>query len=235
MTGAATAAPVPPSAPHRRWRIAFAGLLVVAFCGFIALGVWQVQRMAWKHDLIARVDARIHAAAMPAPARTQWSAINEADDSYRRVSVSGRFVPDGATRTQAVTELGGGFWLLQPLRTEAGDYVLVNRGFVPAGGTAVPAPEGRVVVEGLLRMSEPEGGFLRRNAPQQDRWYSRDVAGIAAQLGVAEGVGLGVGGDVAGHLSCESDRIAMRIFHGALPSGCVWGRLAQRLGRHDGR
>ena len=184
MTGAATAASVPPSAPRRRWRIAFAGLLVVAFCGFIALGVWQVQRMAWKHDLIARVDARIHAAAMPAPSRTQWPVINEADASYRRVSVTGRFLPDGATRTQAVTELGGGFWLLQPLRTEAGDYVLVNRGFVPAGGTAVPAPEGRVVVEGLLRMSEPEGGFLRRNAPQQDRWYSRDVPAIARRHGL---------------------------------------------------
>jgi len=42
-------------------------------------------------------------------------------------------------------------------------------------------------------------------------------------------------GDVTGHQSYESDRIAMRIFHGALPSGCVWGRLAQRLRRHDGR
>ena len=115
------AAATHPPAPHRRWRVAFAGLLVVAFSGFIALGVWQLQRMAWKHDLIARVDARIHAAAVPAPPRTQWAAINEGDDSYRRVSVSGRFVPDGATRTQAVTELGGGYWLLLPLRPEAGD------------------------------------------------------------------------------------------------------------------
>ena len=62
-------------------------------------------------------DTRGAAAAVPAPSRTQWPAINEADDSYRRVSVTGRFLPDGATRTQAVTELGGGFWLLQPLRT----------------------------------------------------------------------------------------------------------------------
>ena len=87
------------------------------FAGLCALGVWQVERLAWKRDLIARVDARIHAAAVPAPSRTQWPAINEADDSYRRVSVTGRFLPDGATRTQAVTELGGGVWLLQPLRT----------------------------------------------------------------------------------------------------------------------
>ncbi|HEV7270239.1 SURF1 family protein [Pseudoxanthomonas sp.] len=176
-------------APRRRWRVAFAGLLAVAFCGFIALGVWQLQRMAWKHDLIARVDARIHAAAVPAPSRARWASVSDANDSYRRVSVSGRFLPDSETRTQAVTELGGGFWLLQPLQTDDGDYVLVNRGFVPIGGAVSPAPDGRVVVEGLLRMSEPEGGFLRRNVPAQDRWYSRDVVAIARKHRLpAEGV-----------------------------------------------
>ena len=178
------AAATRPPAPRRRWRVAFAGLLAVAFCGFIALGVWQLQRMAWKHDLIARVDARIHAAAVSAPSRARWASVSDANDSYRRVSVSGRFLPDSETRTQAVTEVGGGFWLLQPLQTDDGDYVLVNRGFVPIGGAASPAPEGRVVVEGLLRMSEPEGGFLRRNVPTEDRWYSRDVAAMAAAQGL---------------------------------------------------
>jgi surfeit locus 1 family protein len=177
VTGPAAA--TSPDAPRRRWRVAFGALLAVSFCGFIALGVWQLQRMAWKHDLIARVDARIHAAAIPAPSPAQWPAITEATDSYRRVSISGRFVPDSDTRTQAVTELGGGYWVLQPLQTDEGDYVLVNRGFVPIGGATTPAPADPVVVEGLLRISEPEGGFLRHNVPDQDRWYSRDVAAIA--------------------------------------------------------
>ncbi|HMM23709.1 MAG TPA: SURF1 family cytochrome oxidase biogenesis protein, partial [Pseudoxanthomonas mexicana] len=144
--------------PRARWRGAFAALLVFAFCGFVVLGVWQLQRMAWKHDLIARVDARIHAAAVPAPSRVQWPAITEADHGYRRIRVAGHFLQDRLVRTQAVTELGGGFWLLQPLQADNGDYVLVNRGFVPAGATASRAPQGRVVVEGLLRISEPEGG-----------------------------------------------------------------------------
>ncbi len=187
MTDPAAAFPAAPRVPRRRWLVAFGGLLVIACAGFIALGVWQLQRMAWKHDLIARVDARIHAVAMPSPLRTRWPSIADATDSYRRVSVTGRFVPGAGTRTQAVTELGGGFWLLQPLQTDDGDYVLVNRGFVPIDGTASPAPEGRVAVEGLLRISEPEGGFLRRNAPEQDRWYSRDVAAIARKQGLTAG------------------------------------------------
>lgn len=185
MTDPAAATPHP--VPRRRWRVAFGALLAVAFCGFVALGIWQLQRMAWKHDLIARVDARIHAAAVHAPSRAHWPTITEASDSYRRVSVTGRFVPGSETRTQAVTELGGGFWVLHPLETDEGDYVLVNRGFVPIGGTTSPAPTGRVVVQGLLRISEPEGGFLRHNLPEQDRWYSRDVAAIARKQGLPAG------------------------------------------------
>ena len=36
------------------------------------------------------------------------------------------------TLVKAVTELGGGFWVLTPLKTASGAIVLVNRGFVPA-------------------------------------------------------------------------------------------------------
>ena len=41
-----------------------------------------------------------------------------------------------------------------------------------------------VTVTGLLRLTEPGGGFLRSNDPQADRWYSRDIAAIAARRGV---------------------------------------------------
>ena len=33
-------------------------------------------------------------------------------------------------------------------------------------------------------MTEPQGGFLRSNDPAHDRWYSRDVAAIAAARGL---------------------------------------------------
>ncbi|MFX8668477.1 SURF1 family cytochrome oxidase biogenesis protein, partial [Acinetobacter baumannii] len=36
------------------------------------------------------------------------------------------------------------------------------------------------------RISEPGGGFLRDNDPAGGRWYSRDVAAIAAARGVSD-------------------------------------------------
>lgn len=152
------------------------GLLTMAL---LALGIWQVQRRAWKLDLIARVEARIHAAPVVPPAFDRDPAALE----YTRVRMTGRFMPGPPTLVQAVTDYGGGFWAMQPLRTAAGT-ILVNRGFVPAG-EAAPAPAGEVSLVGLIRLSEPGGGFLRANDPAAGRWYSRDVAAIAAARGIA--------------------------------------------------
>ncbi len=178
-----------PSAPRTEardsvWTVVFAVALLVAFVGFVALGLWQWQRMGWKHALIERVEARVHADPVSPPPRSRWAAITAESDEYRRVRLSGHFLPVSETRTQAVTALGAGWWVLAPLRTDDGDIVLVNRGFVPAGAEAVPPPTGAIRIEGLLRISEPEGGFLRSNDPGQDRWYSRDVNAIARARGL---------------------------------------------------
>lgn len=166
------------------WTVAFSALLAIAFAGFVALGVWQLQRMAWKDALIARVEARLRAAPVAPPARSRWSTVDEVRDGYRRVRLVGTFLPVPETRTQAVTELGAGHWALAPLRTANGDILFVNRGFVPGGAAGVPPPAGRVEIVGLLRMNEPGGGFLRRNRPDEERWYSRDTAAIARRRGL---------------------------------------------------
>jgi len=145
------------------------------FALFAALGMWQLERRAWKHMLIERVDARVHAAP---------SASFAADAEYTHVRLEGRFLPSSVV-VQASTVLGVGHWILQPLRLADGREVLVNRGFVPQGATGAAAPDGPQVVTGLLRLSEPKGRLLRDNEPAADRWFSRDVTAIAARLQLA--------------------------------------------------
>lgn len=149
----------------------------VLCAGFVALGVWQIERLAWKRALIVHVAERVHAAPVAAPGPARWSALSPDGDAYRHVVVTGRFHDDRATFVQAVTERGPGFWLMTPFDTNRGFTVLVNRGFVAARGDA--APGGTAQVTGLLRLSEPGGGFLRTNDPTTDHWYSRDVTAIA--------------------------------------------------------
>lgn len=162
-------------------------LLVMAWLGMVAgllaLGTWQIERRAWKRDLIAQVEARLRAPPVPAPVMRGQVTVGQGD-AYRRVVVAGRFLADSDSFVQASTVRGPGWWVLTPLRTDDDRIVLVNRGYVPRR-YAAPVSTQRVTVTGLLRLTEPGGGFLRRNDPVADRWYSRDVAAIAARLGVA--------------------------------------------------
>lgn len=164
-------------------------LLLLLALLFTGLGVWQVERRSWKLALIAAVDARVHAAPQPAPGPGDWPRVTADEDAYRHVQATGDFLNDRETLVQAVTELGGGFWVLTPLRSDGGFTILVNRGFVPPD-RADPAtrpdsrPNGRVGVTGLLRISEPGGAFLRSNDPTANRWFSRDVAAIAKARGL---------------------------------------------------
>lgn len=147
---------------------------------FVALGIWQVERRAWKHRLIAAVETRIHAAPVPPPGVARWDAITQASDGYRRVRASGQYLHTHDTLVRATTALGSGYWVMTPFDTGA-FILMVNRGFVPAErrDRAPRAPIGPTTVTGLLRLSEPGGGFLRANDPAAGRWYSRDVAAIA--------------------------------------------------------
>ncbi|ASD25921.1 SURF1 family protein [Brevundimonas diminuta] len=180
-----SSAPDPVSGPVSRRRLV-AGLaaFAVLIAGFSALGVWQVQRLAWKQELIRQVDSRIHADPVSAPGPADFDAVTREADQYRRVIASGRFAHDREVRVKAVTDLGSGFWVVTPLEDARGFTVLINRGFVPAERAAPETRaegqgEGPVSVTGLLRISEPKGGFLRDNDPAGDRWFSRDVAAIA--------------------------------------------------------
>ena len=107
-------------------------LVVFFFVLFVALGTWQVQRRAWKLDLIARVEQRVHAPAVPAPGPAQWPEVTAAADEYRHVTATGTFLDTSQTLVQAVTDLGAGYWVLTPLQAADGSIVLVNRGFVAA-------------------------------------------------------------------------------------------------------
>lgn len=176
-------------------RAALAGLLLVCALGFVALGIWQVERRAWKHALIDAVATRSTAApvATPGPGGEV--------QAYRRVRVTGRFLHERETLVRAVSDLGSGYWVVTPLDT--GSFtVLVNRGFVPpdrrdpASRAAGNAAE-EATVTGLLRITEPHGGFLRRNDPAANNWYSRDVGAIAAARGLTGAASYFIDADAA--------------------------------------
>ncbi|WP_260925709.1 SURF1 family protein [Novosphingobium sp. 9] len=162
-------------------------LLLLAACVFVALGIWQVHRLAWKEALIARVDARVHAAPVALPPSAALDAAAASDDSdsidYLRVRFSGIYDASGTALALASTDLGRGYWVMTPMLLDGDRKIYVNRGFVPDGtkpdSALLAVPNDKVEVVGLLRSNEPKGSLLQSNRPAQDRWYSRDVLAMA--------------------------------------------------------
>lgn len=189
----------------RTWKTLAFGLLLLLGLGItLWLGLWQLDRRQWKLDLIARVTGRVDQAPVAVPGPAEWPGVTAATQEYRHVKLTGRFLNDRETLVQAVTDVGGGFWVLTPLRTDQGFIVLVNRGFVPADRKDIALRQAgsiddHATVTGLLRISEPGGGFLRHNDPAQGRWYSRDVAAIAAAQGLTDVAPFFVDADAAPH------------------------------------
>jgi len=217
----------------RRRLLSFLFLLlcVAAFAGFIALGVWQVQRLAWKEDLIARVDARVHADPAVAPGQGDWSAINKASHEYLRVQITGQYLADGISLVAAATEEGQGYWVMVPLQRADGSWVYINRGFVhqslrEQAGRGDFTPGGEVSVIGLLRLNEPDGGVLRDNVPTENRWYSRDVLAMAEQDGLAPVAPFFIDADASGQSGPVGGLTVIRFPNNHLVYAITWFALA---------
>lgn len=182
--------------------LALAICALLAFVALLGLGTWQLYRLQWKQALIERVEQRVHASPADAPGPERWPQVTAENDEYRHVRIRGTFLHQFTTKVQALTELGSGYWLLTPLRDAKGDIVFINRGFAAEGladkiiqydaasngdcrnHDAVSCEQ--ITVTGLLRISEPGGGFLRKNSPSTGKWYSRDIQAIAAAHGLSK-------------------------------------------------
>lgn len=167
---------------------------LIALAVLLALGFWQLERLAWKESLIAQIEARAHGAPAEIVPEARWPDWRAADDEFRRVRLTGTFLHDlevavhGLMSGQRGSPLQG-YYIFTPLRLASGAVVMVNRGFVPMdlrdpARRTEAAPAGEVAVAGLVRAPEVRGLFMPENEPTAERWFVRDVAEMARARGL---------------------------------------------------
>ena len=174
-----------------RWPVVVAATAGVAILA--SLGVWQLQRLHGKQEVIARVEARRNAPAKSIPPEAAWPSLRPDDYEYRHVAVNGAFEANATALVfrsgspNAAGE-GPGYLLLTPLRLPDDSVVIVDRGFAPlaaAGAARANLPNGTVVLTGLMRAPEPRNPFTPADDVARGIWYTRDAASIAAHFGLA--------------------------------------------------
>ena len=157
----------------------------------VGLGVWQIERLAWKTELIRTIDSRVGAAPVALPPEAEWPTLRPADYGYRHVTLTGRFEHDREVHVfRPLGDAKGPFHgvgdlVLTPLRLDSGAHVIVNRGFVPVerldpATRAAGQIEGPVTVTGLMREPESRNLFTPADDPAKAQWFTRDPAAIAS-------------------------------------------------------
>ena len=167
----------------RLWPTLFSVPAVLVMLG---LGVWQLDRLAWKTNLIDtftdRVDGVPVAPPMAVDAITDWR--------FRRVGATGRFLHDKEVQITGKPFKGtAGFHVITPFVVENGPTIFVNRGWVPATRRRPEARpetliEGPVRIEGLIREAGLKGQFVPDNEPANDVWFVIEPEPMAAYLGI---------------------------------------------------
>jgi surfeit locus 1 family protein len=186
------------------------GLLsLLGMVALIGLGLWQLERLAWKEALIGEVSARVAAPPVDAPAEADWARLVPSDYEYRHVRVSGiyafaRQVLVFRALDQPRGRFGGpGYLVMTPLRLADGAAILVNRGFIPQDQkerfvSQVSEAAGPVAVTGLMRTSEPRTWFTPADDPVRGDWFTRDPAAIAAALKLERAAPFTIDADATG-------------------------------------
>ncbi|TNJ42000.1 SURF1 family protein [Phaeobacter sp. B1627] len=143
----------------------------------LSLGVWQLQRLAWKRDILATIEHRIAADPRPLPLTPDPVA-----DKYMPVLVDGEYDPAEIHVLTSVKDLGAGYRIIAAFVTQTGRRIMVDRGFVKSRDRDAPRPLGRADLIGNLHWPDEVDGYTP--APELDTniWYARDVPHMAEVL-----------------------------------------------------
>ncbi|MGI3163265.1 SURF1 family protein [Pseudooceanicola sp. 200-1SW] len=156
------------------------GALVLGLGGvaiLLALANWQLRRLEWKTEVLARIEARIAADPLALP-----DAPDPEGDRYLAVALSGQFT-GAPLRVQSAREgLGAGYLLEQAFQMADGRRIIVERGFVPQAQAIPPAPEGAVTITGNLVWPDEVDSFTPAPDLETGLFYARDLPALAAQL-----------------------------------------------------
>ncbi len=172
----------------KRFPLGLTIAMAIAMVILVGLGGWQLQRMTWKENLLARVAALQGAAPRPLEPIIDSVAFG-ADRDFTRVAVD---CPGLGTapylELYSVREAGAGVRLISACRIAAGRYdnILVDRGFVSDQTTGRPkidpADRAPIHLVGVLRKPDRATFVTPKNEVARNHWYSRDVPAMAAVL-----------------------------------------------------
>ena len=159
----------------RFWGMVVFGVLGVVV--LLSLGVWQLQRLVWKNDVLEAIERKILAPAVDIP----QSVIPEAH-SLLPVHADGRYIGDTVRVLVSQKIYGAGYRLITAFELSDGRTIMVDRGFTSVRSSQPSTPQGTGQVIGNLQWPKEIDSFTPQNDLAANIWFARDVVRLADHL-----------------------------------------------------
>ena len=153
-------------------------IMLPIFLFSLSLGVWQMERRAWKRDILDRIATSQAAPPMPFDELVKGDPLRL---EYGRVKVAGTFLHDKEFYLAARSLKDKvGMQVVTPLRTDSGAIILFDRGWIPSekkepAKRAEGQLPGRVELTGIVRRTQEKRQFAPDNDPAKNFWFHVDV------------------------------------------------------------
>ncbi|MCW5737065.1 MAG: SURF1 family protein [Enhydrobacter sp.] len=144
----------------------------------LSLALWQMERRAWKRDILDRIATNQAAAPLSLDALLKGDPLRF---EYGRVKLSGTFLHDKEFYLAARSlKSKVGMQVVTPLRADDGAIVLIERGWIPSDKKepekrAAGQLPGKVELTGIVRRSQIKRQFAPDNDPARNFWFHVDV------------------------------------------------------------
>ncbi|MBL6786878.1 MAG: SURF1 family protein [PS1 clade bacterium] len=167
---------------------------VIMFAGLLSLGFWQVERLAWKQDLISRITARATAAPLKISTGQDLTSLERAAHNYHPGLISGQIrgpavfwftqienSPPSLSPNDRV-----GYHVLTPMTLVDNSHVLIDMGFIPARLKNEFAMQKLSVTDMpvIIRWPDRRNIFAADDAPENGLVYVRDAPQIGQYFGL---------------------------------------------------
>ena len=149
---------------------------VIALAILIALGTWQVKRLAWKSELIAKIEQAANAPALRGLREINAAIVADDPLEFRRVSLTGKFGGNVfhlyAPRVEQNNQKGFGWHPIRHFIAEDARILVRDKPFPDIEKATPPkAPQGTVTINGYIRLTSNQGEPQSESTPSENRWF----------------------------------------------------------------
>ena len=141
------------------------------------LGIWQINRLNWKNNLIYEVSTSI---AM------EPQALNPTNigikSQYLPVTFEGKFLKNEIHVLFSLKPYGPGFKVIRPFKLKSGEIILVDLGFVSESKKNVLREIGENKISGNIFFPNETDSFTPAPNFMKNIWFSRDLEKMSNYL-----------------------------------------------------